>query len=255
MIDPPVVLEGRAFTATASMTNYRPYDLRNLVLTVQVPELGLETKEYVDVIRAGDQVHYEFFLRAPNCARAKDYDLILILEWPKGPGLVESFFIPARMGMQSSGLCLEEPTPHGKTIVDILDIQDIDPVDGGLYPFTIVNNEASSQAYVLSVEGTEEWGSYQIEPRSLIVVPAGESREGLLTVYANEDAQGEHGFVLTLRSKDDAKQVMLTAKIKQRSRLDDRVFLQFGVFVAGAILIILALALVLHRKQRQNGQQ
>ena len=157
-LDPPVVLEGRAFTATATITNYRSYDIRNLVLTVQVPELGLEQKEYIDVIKAGEQQHIEFFLRTPDCAKAKDYDLVLFVEWPMSPGVSENFYIPTKMGLQSSGLCPQEPTTQGKSVINILDIQDVDQQKGGDYPFTIVNNEAESQAYVLSVDGLRAGG-------------------------------------------------------------------------------------------------
>ena len=256
-LDPPVVLEGRAFTATATLTNYRPYDIRNLKLTLQVPELGLEQTEYVDIIKAGQQVHYEFFLRTPDCAKAKDYDLVLFVEWPKAPGVKESFYTSGKMGLKGSGNCpAEGPTEQGTSVINILDIQDVDPTLGGAYPFTIVNNEAESQAYVLSVDGTDDWGSYEIAPRSLIVVPAGESRTGVLTIFANQGATGEHGFSLTLRSKNDAKQVMLAARIKQAEPgMSGRALLQLAIFVVGAILLVVAFAVAaqkLYEKRKEK---
>jgi len=252
VIDPPVVLEDRPFITTATLTNYRPYDLRNIELTMQVPELGLEQKVYVDTLAQGDQGRYEFFLRVPGCAKSKEYDGVLMVEFPKSPGVKESFYIPTRFTVKSNGLCEEEPTVQGKSLITILDIQDIDPAAGGVYPFSITNNEQESQAYVLSVQDID-WGSYLIEPRSLIVVPAGETREGRLTVYANKGVTGKHSFFLTLKSKDDAQQVSLTASVKdQAPGLSTNAFVQFGVFIVGAIILIVAAALMLHRAQRKK---
>ena len=254
-LDPQVVLEGRAFTVTATMTNYRPYDLRNLQLTVQVPELGLEQKEYVDLIAGGKQDHYLFYFRLPNCVHEKDYDVVLFVEWPAAPGQQEFFYIPTRVGVTSSGLCDPEGTREGKSIINILDIQDVDE-NGGIYPFTIVNAEAASQAYVLTVEGTEDWGNYEIRPRSLIIVPAGESREGELVIYANEDAEGEHGFVLTLRSKSDAHQELLSARIKQEAPgPSNRAWLQFGIFIAVLIILAASVGITIHRAQEQRHKR
>lgn len=247
-IDPPVVMEGRAFLVTAKLTNYRPFVLRNVELTVQVPELGLEQQVYVDRIEPGEQGRYEFFFRLPGCVRTKEYDTVLFIAMPKGPGTQEFFYIPTRMAVSASGLCEAEPTTRGKTIVNIIDIQDVDPIDGAVYPFTIINNEFDGQAYVLSVEGLDDWGEWEIRPRTLIVVPPGESREGELVVFTKPGASGEQGFLLTLTSKRDAQQLLLTARaLQEQPGMSRRLFLQFGLFIVALILILFGFALSLHR--------
>ncbi len=255
-IDPPTVMEGRAFIATATLTNYRSYDIRNLELTLQVPELGLEQKVYDDDIAPGAQGRYQFFLRLPDCVKQGNYDVVLFVSFPKSPGVQERFYVPARIAAASSGLCDQASPKQGTSIIDILDIQDIDPATGGVYPFTIVNNEQEGQAYVLKVDGLDGWGSYEILPRSLIVVPAGESRQGQLVVYADKGATGEQGFSLTVRSKDDAQQVLLTARAKQEAPgvSTDRL-LQFGIFILGAILLVAAAALVVHKTRRKRTEK
>lgn len=252
VIDPPVVQEGRAFLTTATLTNYRSYDIRNLELRIQVPELGLEQVKYVDILKSGDQGRYEFFLRLPDCVKQKDYDAVLFVEWPKSPGLVESFYIPFKIGVSSSGWCESDGTKKGKSIINILDIQDIDPILGGVYPFTIVNNEDNDMAYTLSVEGTDGWGSYEFLPRSLIVVPKGESRKGTLTIFADKGATGEHGFTVTLRSNKDAQQVMLSARIKQKEPgPSSRLLMQIGIFAVGLVILLLAVALMAGKKKKR----
>ncbi len=251
-IDPQGVMEGRSFTVTATLTNYRAFELRNVQLTVQVPELGLEMKEYVDRIEAGEQGRYVFYMRLPNCVRAKDYDVVLFVEFPAGPGMQEFFYIPTKMGAVSSGMC-EQGLPDFKSIINILDIQDVDKENGGVYPFTIVNAEPYGQAYVLTIEGTEEWGNYEIRPRSLIVVPAGESREGEIVLYANDDAEGEHGFLLTLRSKADAQQVLLKARIKQdEPGPSAQRYTQLGIVIVVLIIIVTAIGIFLHKAERRK---
>jgi hypothetical protein len=248
-LDPPVVLEGRTFIVTASLTNWRPMEIRNLELTIQIPELGLEQKVYDDAIGAGSREQYEFVLRIPDCVKEKEYDLVLFVDFPQSPGTREFFYIPTTMATTSNGLCENDDPLIGKTLIDILDIQDVDPNRGGVYPFTIINNEQSSQAYVMTVEGLEGWGQHEINPRSLIVVPAGEAREGELIVYSDADSEGEHGFLLTIRSKDDAQQVLLTARAKDAMPgKSQRHFLQLGIFIAGAIILIIAFGLFIHKQ-------
>ena len=253
--DPGEVLEGRSFTVTAQLTNYRSYDLRNVQLTIQVPELGLEQQEYVDTIGAGQQGRYVFYLRLPNCVEPREYDVVLFVKYPAGPGMQESFYIPTRMRATSSGACSPDGKTGGSSIINILNIQDVD-ADGGIYPFTIVNAEKEGQAYVLTVDGIDDWGSYEIRPRSLIVVPAGESRKGELVVYANKGAEGEHGFLLTLRSKSDAHQELLTARIKQLAPgRSVRSWFQFGLFILAAIIIVAAFGLTFHKVQVARKRQ
>lgn len=254
--DPPVVLEGRTFIVTAGITNWRSMDIRNLELTIQVPELGLEQKVYADEIAAGDQEQYEFVLRIPDCVKEKAYDMVLFVDFPKTPGTREFFYIPTTMSTVSSGLCDENDPVLGKTLIDILDIQDVDAERGGVFPFTITNNEESSQAYVLTVEGLDDWGYHEIRPRSLIVVPKGEAREGKLIVYSNPGSQGEHGFLLTIRSKDDAQQLLLTARAKDSvPGKSQQYFVQLGIFVIGGILLILAFVLFLQKQHHLRGRK
>ncbi len=251
-LNPGVVLEGRAFTAEVTLTNYRPYELRNLQLTIQAPELGLEQRLLVDSIGAGSREERLFSLRLPDCVEAREYDLVLLVEFPQGPGLNELFHIPTRLRAESSGRCSPSGSTAGRSIINILELQDIDE-EGGIYPFTIVNAEERGQAYVLTIDGVEEWGAAEIRPRSLLVVPAGESREGEIVVYAKEGASGQHSFLLTVRSQADAHQELLAARIAPRAPDPDvRRWLQFGLFAAATIIIVAAFGLTFHRLQRER---
>lgn len=255
-IDPPEVMEGRAFTVTATLSNWRALPVKSMTLTVQIPELGLDEKVYVDELKSGERKEYGFYFRLPACVKPKAYDLVLFVAFPTGPAQQESFYIPTRFTVTSSGMCEEDAPLKGKSIINIINIQDIDPEKGGIYPFTIVNNEPYSQAYVLSVEGIEEWGSYQVEPRSLIVVPAGGSKEGALVIYAKKGVSGEHGFLLTLRSKADAQQVQLTARVKPRvPRTSARRYTLFGIFILLAIIIVTGVGIMIQRgaQRRHTG--
>ncbi|MBR9693008.1 hypothetical protein GOV07_03715 [Candidatus Woesearchaeota archaeon] len=253
VLDPPEVMEGRAFTATATLSNWRAFPIKSMLLTIQIPALGLDQQVFVDQIASGEQNHYGFYFRLPACVEAGTYDVVLLVEFPSGPGKQEIFYIPTTIQTTSSGLCEADNPLEGKSIISIIDIQDVDRVEGGIYPFIIVNDEPFSQAYILTVEGLDDWGSHEVRPRSLIVVPAGESREGELIVYANEDAKGEHGFLLTLRSKADAQQVLLTATVE-----DDvpgksaRAYTQFGIFILIAIILVVGLGIALHKAPKRR---
>lgn len=252
--DPQEVLQGRSFIVTAHLTNYQPYELRNLKLRAQIPELGLEEITYVDIIEGGDEERYEFYFRIPECANEGKYNVVLFIEYPVTPGQNEVFSIAGDMRVQG-GACKQERQANSNSIITILDIQDVDPELGGVYPFTIVNREAESQAYVLTIDGMD-WGDFVFEPRSLILVPAGESARGELWVYADKDVTGEHSFSLTVQSKNDAQLVLMTARIPENHELKQQEsFMQFGIFAVGIIILILAFGLIVQKTKKTKKKQ
>jgi hypothetical protein len=243
--DPPVMLQGRSFTTNLLLTNYREYDLRNLRVQVEVPVLGISEHATIGVLPTLATTELELTMRAPECAMPGEYDLVLVVEYPYTAGKKEVFSQPIRIAVQESGQCPVQPTTLDKTIVDIIDIQDVDPVEGAVYPFTVTNNEPISKAYVLDIDGTADWGYSQIEPGTLMVVPPGESRHGLLHVWANEGVTGERGFLLTVQAKDDIKQVPLIADMPEPpskyTPLNILSWLLAALIIAGIVIVAVLL--------------
>lgn len=214
--EPPVILQGRSLITRFHLTNYREYDLRNLRMKIEIPILGVSENAELGILPTLATTEQEIITRIPDCAYPGEYDLILTIEYPYTAGRKEVFSQHIKVAVEQSGQCPIEPTIYDKTIIDIIEIQDIDPKVGGVYPFTITNNEYYDKAYVLHLEGLDPWGYGQLEPGSVVVVPSGETREGAIRIWANKDYVGEQSFILTIQAKDDIKQQMLLADIPEK---------------------------------------
>ncbi|MBR9702636.1 hypothetical protein GOV10_01245, partial [Candidatus Woesearchaeota archaeon] len=165
---------------------------------------------------------------------------------PYTAGKKEVFVQSIFVAVEQSGNCPMEPTVNDKTIIDIIEIQDVDPETGAVYPFAITNNEAYDKMYVFSIDGTEPWGYSQIEPRTLVLVPAGETHEGAVRIWANEGYDGEYSFLMTIQADDDIKQVALLAdiNIQPDEWTTTKILLWiFGVLVVLAIIVTAAIML------------
>ncbi len=252
-VEPQSPMQGRSMLVHAALFNSRPYPMRNMVLKVEVPRLGLSASKELHDIQPGERLLDDLLVRIPECAPLLPTDVVVTAEYPVAPGQEEVFSGALRVPIVSSGTCT-----HGVgdelTVVDIVELQDVDPQNGAIYPFTIRNNWPESKAYVLSVQGTDPWGNAVIEPGSVIVVPAGQAREGALRLFAYPGQTGPHSFTLSVNARDDAKQVVLQARIPSTASAPQPPSQQlvFGAlgFLAVAVLIILVVAFM-RRKHRR----
>jgi len=247
--EPPVILQGRSFITNIDLTNYRAYKMRNLRLKVEVATLGIAETYYLDPLAPGMSAYEEAILRIPVCAYPGEHRVDVTVEYPYAAGRKEVLIASAIIAVETSGSC-PTATNDDKTIVEILEIQDIQP-DGGVYPFIITNNERYDKAYVMSIEGTNPWGYSQIDPGTLIVVPAGETREGAITVWANDGYTGEYSFILTIQARDDIKQMPLMADIPEKITTSTLTKMQWafvGIIVGAVLLLIVGLLIVRARK-------
>lgn len=243
--EPPVSLQGRSLMTTVGITNYREYDLRNLNVIVEIPTLGISQNDRVTTLPRVTSVAKEIQMRIPVCARPGEHTMKVTIEYPFTAGQKEVFVKELPIAVDRSGLCPLEQ--NDKTIIDILELQDIKP-DGGVYPFIIHNKENEDKAYVLSIEGTKPWGYSQIEPGTMIIVPAGQTREGAVTVWANEGYTGEHAFTLTVQAKDDIKQQQLLADIPEEEKTNNIAVLTWVFVGIIALAIIVGVGIIVARK-------
>jgi hypothetical protein len=248
VIEPSTPMQGRSMIATVYLLNNRAYPMKNIVAKMEVPRLGVATNEDVAMIQPGERVKRELLVRIPECAPLRFTDVVIIAEYPFAPGQKEVFSQALKVPIVSGGTCAAE-TGSDKTIVNVLEIQDVDPENGALYPFTIHNKQPESKAYVLSVENLE-WGYAEMHPGTVIVIPAGESRDGAIQVWARPDVSGRKSFIFTVEARDDVEKMPLVANIPEGvapQRQGAGLF--FGLLVF--LFIILAAGLfVIFRKRR-----
>lgn len=244
-IEPEEPMQGRSVLVKVGLFNNRPYPMRNMVVKVEIPKLGQVSSEQLPVVRPGERIVEEVLLRIPECAPSTLTDFVAIVEYPFAPSEKEIFSRAVRVPVTMSGTCPHDPG-NELTIVDITELQDVHPENGAVYPFTIKNNWPDSRAYVLTVQGHESWGSVSIEPSSVIVVPPGGTREGVLHVFGYEGQTGDRSFSLTVQARDDAKQVILRASLPEESRTTPQwpgSQLLIGILVFLGILGLIALVI------------
>jgi hypothetical protein len=250
VLEPEAPMQGRSMIASVYFLNNRAYPMRNIVAKLEVPKLGVATNEEIAIINPGERVKRELLVRIPECAPQTFTDIVVMAEYPFSPGQKEVFSQAIKAPVVSGGTCAGE-TGSDKTIVNILEIQDVDPINGALYPFTIHNKQPESKAYVLSVENIE-WGYAEIHPGTVMIIPAGETRDGALQVWARPDVQGRKSFMLTVEARDDVKQVMLLANVPEpvESRGAPGAALFFGL-IAFLLILLAAGMFVIFRKRKK----
>lgn len=244
-IEPETPMQGRSMLTTVGVFNARAYPMRNLVVKVEVPRLGLANSEEISLINPGERVLRELVVRVPDCAPPKFTDVVVMIEYPYAPGQKEVFSqavkVPVVPGETCAGGVIDD-----KTVVNIIEMQDVHPQSGALYPFTIHNNQPESKAYVLSVSGMDEWGASEINPGTVIVIPPGESREGAIQIWAYPGVSGKKSFSFNVQARDDAKQILLLANVPTATQpaIPPSVQLFFGILAFLGVLLLIAAALM-----------
>lgn len=249
VIEPDTPMQGRSMVATVYLMNNRAYPMRNMVVKLEAPRLGVASSEEISLIAPGERQSRELLVRVPECAPLRLTDIVIIAEYPFAPGQKEVFSQALKAPVVSGGTCAGE-TGSDKTIVNILEVQDVNGEDGALYPFTIHNKQPESKAYVLSASGLEDWGYAEIHPGTVIVIPAGESRDGAIQVWARSGVVGRKSFTFTVEARDDTKQIMLLANVPERLTPADEGSQIFFALLAFLLILLVIGLIVIFRKRK-----
>jgi hypothetical protein len=257
-LEPETPIQGRSMLATIGVFNARAYPMRNLIVKIEVPALGLANSEQISVIQPGERVLREIVVRVPDCAPTRMTDVVAIVEYPFAPGQQEEFHQAVKVPVVSGESCTQG-TIDDKTVVNIIEMQDVDPRNGALYPFTIHNNQQESKAYVLTVLGMDDWGQSEINPGTVIVIPPGEAREGAIQVWAYPGVWGQKSFTFSVQARDDTKQVMLLANVPKTAEPSATPSIQLFWGIIGFLGILLLIAAILmfikHKENSEKSQE
>jgi uncharacterized membrane protein len=257
--NPEEVIAGRAFTATVQVRNYGTSDLKDLKVTVEVPDLNIKASGYMDELNSDDSKTFEeLLLRIPDCAKAGTYPVDITVDFDEYEQTVTSGSIT----VQSSDTCATTaPTTANqpdKTVISVPNSQEVAQGTGIVYPIVIANSGSASVTYSLSIAGASTWATTRIDPSSVVVVPNGQSKTVYLYVSANPDAElGDKVMTLTVDSGTESKQVTLTSRITKSAGADTTGFknaLEIGLVVLVIILLIIGL-IIGFNKMKDNKQE
>lgn len=240
------VYNGRAFNTVITLQNNRDYNIRNLKIRVLVPELNLESVQYIDNLEVCDIETLEIMLRVPQCVPTKDYRIIVEASFMNVFGDTEVIPGITSLRVVSDQYCqmvLENNQTIGNTIIDVMQIQDVYQGTEAVFPVRITNMESSDKEYIFSITGLDDWGNSRLEPGSLIIVPSGTESIMNLYIKANKDAApGERNFVVSVQSGNEIQRFLLIANIKQSGAVDKTFLWMFTlriILISGLILLIL----------------
>ena len=253
----PSVESGRALLTTVRVKNIGEKDEESVKVKVTIPELGLSASDYLDEIEEGEsETSEELYMRIPECVEAKDYKVIVTVEYDEGYETVSV----EKMITVTGDVCAAEEPVEKKTVITVgPETQDVAQGASIIYPLTISNAGNTARTYVVSIDGTETWSTVEVTPSNLVVLNAGESKAVYVSVTANDDATaGEHMFVLSVKSGDTTlKQVTLKADVtgeEPSGVLSLKRGLEIGVIILVVLLVILGL-IIGFNKLRETGDE
>lgn len=264
-LDPEEIIAGRAFTAMVKVKNIGDYDLTDLKVTISVPDLNIKTSEYMDKLDADESKTFEeLLLRIPECTKKGTYDVEILVEfdeYEETDTMTEISVVPGDMCGASAGQTSGQTGQQDNSVISVPNSQELSQGTSIAYPIMIQNNGAVAKTYTMSLSGASTWATARVDPSSVIVVPAGQSRTAYLYVSANNDAEvGDKVFTLTIDAGTESKQIPLVAKITKNANATTtnwsgfRNALEIGLVVLVIILIIIGL-IIGFNKVKDNKQE
>jgi len=244
------VFNGRAFNVITTMHNNRDYNIRNLKVRVIMPELGIESVQYINNLEVCESNTLEFMLRAPACAPTADYHIFVEASFMNIFGIEE--VIPGVtsirvMADQYCQMVLENNQMIGNTIIDVMEIQDVYKGSEAVFPIKISNREFSSKEYIFSAVGLDGWGHARFSPSTLLIVPSESDRIVNLYVRADDEvAPGERVFVVSVKSGEEVQRFLLMANVKEKPVMDMTFMwiFAFKILMIAALVVLLIIAII-----------
>ena len=256
-LDPQEVIAGRAFTGKIQIHNLGDSTVNDLKLTMSIPALNIKVSEYMDSIDSDKTKTFEeLLLRVPECTKPGDYDVEMLVDFDSFSETQSAGSITVTTGDCATAA---PTTPvQDNTVISVPNMQEVTQGTSIVYPVVINNAGAASQTYTLSVTGASTWSTTRIDPSSVIVVPAGQSKTAYVYVGTNNNIElGDKAFTLNIESGNDSKSVPLVARITKSTTTDLTSFkkaLEIGLVILVIILIIVGL-IIGFNKMKDNKHE
>jgi uncharacterized membrane protein len=258
-LDPQEIIAGRAFTGKVQVKNLADDTIKDLKLTMSVPALNIKVSEYMDEIDSDKSKTFEeLLLRIPDCTKAGTYDVDITVEFDEYSETQTTGTIVVKSSDSCGSSEVVTPGIEGNTVISVPNIQEVSQGTSVVYPIVINNVAKTSQTYTLSVTGASTWSTTRIDPSSVVVVPAGQSKTAYLYVSTNDNSElGDKAFTLSINSGSDEKSVPLVAKITKSTTSDLSGFkkaLEVGLVVLVVILIIVGLVIGFNKMKDNKNE-
>ncbi|MGV8163151.1 MAG: putative S-layer protein [Candidatus Nanoarchaeia archaeon] len=262
-ISPSTTIEaGRALSFKVKVKNFGNYDLDDVKVKVEIPELDIQTYETIDTLEKDEVQSFEaLLLRIPADADPGDYEVIATVEFDRYEEVSESAEITIidPKGTPCTGTSCDDTTSDlSKTVVTMpASVDVVTGTAGSVYPILVQNKGTTAKTYVLSTSGVSDWGTAVFEPSSVFVLKAGQSQTVYLKIVALKDAQiGDKVMKITITAGDEMKDTTVIASVKQgttktATNMNLKNILEWFLVLLVVVLIVLGL-IVAFRKLKKG---
>ena len=259
-LDPETIVAGRALTGKIKVKNLWDSTIKDLKVTLSVPELNIKASEYMDELQTDQSKTFEeLLLRIPECTKAGTYDALITVEFDEY-SQTESTKTITVTSSSTCGTTGATGNTQGNTLITVPNMQEVAQGTSVVYPIVISNDASASQIYTLSLSGASTWSTARIDPSSVVVVPAGQSKTVYLYLSTNKDAElGDKPFTLSIESGSDSKSIPLIAKVTKSATASNdwssfKKALEIGLIILVIILIIVGL-IIAFGKMKDNKKE
>lgn len=268
------VQAGQPLFVTVRVENMGAHVEDSIKATVSIPELGVQTSEFVDQLVIGtddqyDETFYvtkrdatttnELMLNIPEDAKEGDYQVHVTLNYNRGHGALaqaEQIGDEKVYTLHVQGAKAQVVVNNVNALVNVdSSNQRATAGQGAVYKVSVANLGREAQAFTVEALGVSNWGISRVDPQSVIV---GADKTGEAFVYVSPSESTQAGLkTFTVLVKDQAGNVVaqkaLTLDVAGAAVTTVSDFgtlkqvLQVAFVVLLAILIILGIVLVAKR--------
>ena len=245
------VKAGSSLVAVIEVENRGQQD-EDVEVSISIPELGVGDEDEIDDLESDEDADSEeLWIRIDKCTAPGTYELVIKAESDHA-----SDNQTIQIEVIDGGLC----APQQKTVVTIGSaLDEVSAGNAAIFPVTLSNEGAATQAYSVVVDGVSGWATAQVAPETVVQVNAGETSTIFVYVTPENGASaGEHTFTLTIKSGDETlKQLALSVDVLGSGNAVRA--LEIGLIVLVVILVVLGLIIGFTRmktnKEDEQGEE
>lgn len=215
---------------------------KDIRVEASIPSLGLSQRTYVDKLTKTDTSDDEnsessdaLYLDLSNVSPGT-YKLRVTAEYNNGHDVVgKEYSLVVQEGRQSLSASSLIVGASQKSMT-------VSAGSDAVYKVSVANLADEPVALEAELAGVDSWANYKVEP-ALIVVPGSSKSDFVVTVSPNQEAQGRHQFVLTLKQAGKPVSQVAFEAVVQGGASNTMNSLKTGLEITFIILLVIAVVL------------
>ncbi|MBI2102691.1 hypothetical protein HYT55_02535 [Candidatus Woesearchaeota archaeon] len=249
------VKAGRALLVTPVLENYGDRDEENVVVTVEVPALGVKATEVVKKLDADERKDVpEMFLPIPASAAAGVYDVKVTAKYDKYETATKTLSITVVASeMVQSDKVLLAVGPGSQTVA---------PGKTATYGIALSNEGTTTKAFTFDVATGGEWATASVS-EMLVVLAPGQNKVVYVDVTPAADATvGQHAVSVAVKAGSETVQTIAlqanvagAAPAAKATDFNLRNGLEIALIVLVVLLVIIGLIIGFSRLRKDDEEE